>query len=191
LPDTFHQWVVHRLERTIRQKERDQATEKDSLLRAQAATTRELQNLTKLRIRELLTDDEYTKVRAELERQQLGFTQKLGALAKRDGRFAPSQSIVSFNNCLIDRFQKGNLQQKRMILATIGSHPVLVDKKLNIDVKKPFRRWPQSANVSYLCAYVRDIRTFCAEDNAELHTLMENIREIMNDAPPDDSLRVV
>ena len=133
-------------------------------IRDRATAARELQNLTKLRIRELLSDDEYLKERKELERQQLGVVQKLDILAKRDARFAPSQDIVSFNNCLIDRFQKGTLQKKRMILATVGSHLVLTDKKLNIDARKPFRRWTKSANVSDLRAFVRDIRTHCGGD---------------------------
>ena len=176
LPNPFHRWVMRRLERTIQQKENDHATQKDSLLRVEAATARELQNLTKLRIRELLSDDEYLKERKELERQLLGVKQKLDVLAKRDVRFAPSQDIVLFNNCLADRFHKGTLQRKRMILATVGSHLVLTDKKLNIDAKKPFRRWTESANVSDLRAFVRDIRTHCDEDSAACQEMLRNIR---------------
>jgi hypothetical protein len=36
-----------------------------------------------------------------------------------------------------------------------------------------------------LCAFVRDIRTFVSDDNAELHALMQNIHEVMNE--PGDS----
>jgi hypothetical protein len=72
-----------------------------------------------------------------------------------------------------------------MVLATVGSHPVLTDKKLSIDVKKPFRPWTKSANVSDLCAFVRDIRTLVAEDSAELHSLMKNIHEIMDESPKE------
>jgi len=183
LPDPFYRWVMRRLERTIQQKKSDHAAQKDSLLRDQAATTRELQNLTKLRIRELMTDDEYLKERQELDRRLVGLTQKLEVLEKRDSRFAPSHSIVLFNNCLIDRFQKGTLQKKRMILATVGSHLVLTDKKLNIDVKKPFRRWTESANISDLRAFVRDIRTHLAEDSAECQEMVRNIDEIIQEVP--------
>ena len=181
LPDRFHYWAQQRLKRTLNQKQQDHETQKESLQRAQAANARELQNLTKLRIRDLLTDEEYLKERQELERAQLGFTQKLDALAKRDARFEPSQRIVSFNNCLVDRFMKGNLQRKRIILTTVGSNLVLENKKLSIDVRKPFRRWADSSNISDLRAFVRDIRTFSVEDNAELRALMQNIHEVMSD----------
>ena len=187
LPDPFQRWVMRRLERPIQQKQNDHATQKDSLLRVQTATARELQNLTKLRIRELLSDDEYLKERNELERQLLGVKQKLDVLATRDARFAPSQGIVLFNNCLVDRFCKGTLQRKRMILETVGSHPVLTDRKLNIDAKKPFRRWTESANISDLRAFVRDIRTHCDEDSAACQEMLRNIRIIMDDSPEEDS----
>jgi hypothetical protein len=35
---------------------------------------------------------------------------------------------------------------------------------------------------SYHRAFVRDIRTFVAEDNAELAALMQNIQEVMSDS---------
>src|ERR1017187_6886241 len=38
LPDPFHRWVMRRLERTVQQKQKDHATQKDSLLRDQATT---------------------------------------------------------------------------------------------------------------------------------------------------------
>ena len=185
LPDRFHRWAQQRLERTLNQKQQDHKAKIESLQRAQAASARELQNLTKLRIRELLTDEEYLKERKELERQQLGFTQKLDALAKRDARFEPSQRIVSFNSCLVDRFMKGNLQRKRIILATVGSNLVLENKNLSIDVRKPFRRWADSTDISDSRAYVRDIRTHCNEGSGECQEMLSNIREIMDNAPPE------
>jgi len=185
LPDRFHRWAQQRLERTLNQKRQDYAAQRESLERSQAAAARELQNLTKLRIRDLLTDEEFLKERQELERAQLGFAQKLDALAKRDARFEPSQRIVSFNNCLVDRFMKGNLQRKRIILATVGSNLVLENKKLNIDVRKPFRRWGDSTEISDLRAFVRDVRTHFAENSVECQEMLSNIREIMNNAPSE------
>lgn len=181
LPDRFDRWAAQRLERTMKQKQADHAAQKDSLLRAQSASARELENLTKLRIRDLLSDAEYVKERQELERKQIGLTQKLDALARQAERFEPLVNVVSFNHCLISRFQTGNLQRRRMILNTVGSNLVLRDKQLNIDVRKPFRRWANSTNISDLRAFVRDVRTFCVGGSMEARTLTENIREIMRD----------
>jgi DNA invertase Pin-like site-specific DNA recombinase len=182
LSDQFHRFAAKRLERTMKQKQHDHAAQKDSLVRSQAASTRELDNLTKLRIRDLLSDEEYIKQRQELERKQLGFTQKLDALAEQAKRFEPSASIISFNHCLLSRFQAGNLQRRRMILTTVGSNLILKDKKLSIDARKPFRRWTESGDISDLRAFVKDVRTLCDKDRAELYALLENIRVIMNES---------
>ncbi len=190
LPDRFQRWAAQRLDRTMKQKQQDHAVQKDSLLRAQAASTRELENLTKLRIRDLLSDEEYVKERQELERKQLGFTQKIDTIARQVERFEPSASIVSFNRCLVSRFQLSNLQRRRMILTTVGSNLVLKDKKLSIDVRKPFRRWTDSTDISDLRAFVRDVRTLVEEDGAEIHALMQSIREIMGSSSGDNPSRI-
>ncbi|MGB6686394.1 MAG: magnesium chelatase domain-containing protein [Terracidiphilus sp.] len=185
LPDRFHKWAAQHLERTMKEKQHDHATQKESLLRAQAASARELDNLTKLRIRDLLSDEEYVKERRELERKGLGLTQKLDMTNRQAERFEPSASVVSFNHSLISRFQSGNLQRRRMILTTVGSNLVLKDKKLSIDVRKPFRRWTDSGNISDLRAFVRDVRTHCDEDSIECQEMLGNIREIMDDSPQE------
>jgi site-specific DNA recombinase len=180
LSDRFQRWATERLERDTKQKQQDHAAQRDSLIRARATTMRELENLTKLRIRELLSDDEYIKERQELERKQIDWTQKLEALNRGSKRFEPLGSIVSFNHSLISRFRSGNLQRRRMILTTVGSNLVLKDKKLSIDVRKPFRRWTDSGNISDLRAFVRDVRTHCNEDSIECQEMLRNIREVMD-----------
>jgi len=93
LPDRFHKWAAQRLERSTKQMQQDFAARKESLLRAQAASVKELENLTKLRIRDLLSDGEYVKERQDLERKQIGFTQKLDALARQAERFEPLAKV--------------------------------------------------------------------------------------------------
>lgn len=181
ISDRFHRWAMSRLDRSARESEQDRSTQKESLLRAQAASAKELDNLTKLRIRDLLSDEEFVKQRQELERAQIGIVQRLESLTKNEKRFAPLKDVISFSHCLVSRFRTGNLQRKRMILITVGSHPVLKDKKLNIDVRKPFRRWTDSRDISDLRGYVRDIRTLLNEDGPECQQLIANIREIMRE----------
>ena len=74
----------------------------------------------------------------------------------------------------------GICNEKRIILARVGSNLVLESRKLNIDVRKPFRRWGDSTNNSDLRAFVRDVRTLSAEDNVELRLHVE-YREATSD----------
>jgi hypothetical protein len=77
-----------------------------------------------------------------------------------------------------------------MILTTVGSNLVLKDKQLSIDVRKPFRRWTDSTDISDLRAFVRDVRTLVEEDGAEICALIQNIREIMGESLADDPSRI-
>ncbi len=181
LPDRFHQWAVKRLELTMKAKKERHDAQKSSLLRAQATNARELDNLTKLRIRDLITDDEYVKQRQELERQQIGTTQRLEALRRDDARFEPAQSLIEFNKILLSRFTAGDFENKRLIVNIVGSNLVLKDKKLNIDARKPFRKWSPYVENSEMRAFVKDVRTFFWEETSESLEMHSRIQEILKE----------
>lgn len=178
LPDRFHQWAVRRLELALKSKNQEREVQKNSLLREQESLAHELDNLTKLRIRDLLTDGEYVKQREELERKRIATAQRLEAMQQDNARFEPARSLVLLNKMLISRFDEGGLQKRRLILATVGSNLVLKDKKLSIDARKPFRRWSPGADFSDLRAFVKDVRTFFAEQSPEAREMWERIQQI-------------
>jgi site-specific DNA recombinase len=184
LPDRFHQWASKRLENTMKGKRLEREAQKNSLLRAQESYARELDNLTKLRIRDMLTDEEYIKQRDELERKRIGTTQRLEALQRDDVRFEPAQALVSLNKLLVSRFAAGGIQKRRLILTTVGSNLVLKDQKLSIDVRKPFRRWSPTSDFSDLRAFVKDVRTFFAEPTPESCEMLARIQGVLEDNTP-------
>jgi site-specific DNA recombinase len=181
LPDRFHKWALARIQRTASEKMQERAVQKDSLLRTQAAAARELENLTKLRIRDLLTDDEYVKQRQELERQQIGIAQRLEILNRGDARFEPSRSLISLNSSLVSRFKAGGLQQKRIMLTIVGSNLVLKDENLSIDARKPFRRWSKTSTFSDMRAFLRDVRTFVSEQSPESLQVLAGITQLLSE----------
>lgn len=181
LPERFHKWALARVERTASEKVRERAVQKDSLLQAQAATARELENLTKLRIRDLLTDEEYLRQRQELERRQIGSAQRLEAFNRGDARFEPSRSLISFNSSLVSRFKAATLQQKRIMLGIVGSNLVLKDENLSIDARKPFRRWARTSNVSDVRAFLRDVRTFVSNQSMETTQVLAGISQLLKE----------
>ena len=168
------------MERTVSEKALERADQKDSLLQAQAATAKELENLTKLRIRDLLTDEEYLKQRQELERRQIGIAQRLEILNRDDSRFEPSRALVSLNSSLVSRFKAANLQQKRLILQIVGSNLVLKDENLNIAARKPFRRWSKTTTFSEMRAFVRDVRTFVSRQSPDTIEVLAGIKTLLD-----------
>lgn len=187
LPDRFHQWAITHLEQNLKTQKDHEEAQKQSLLRSQAASTRELENLTKLRIRDLLTDDEYLKQRQELERQQIGITQRLDILNRNQDRFEPAKVLISLNNRLVSCFTSGDLQKRRFILNIVSSNLVLKDQKLSIDARKPFRKWSNASSYSELRAYLEDIRTFVTEENQEINKLMTSVKQLFPDLEKKDS----
>jgi len=61
----------------------------------------------------------------------------------------------------------------------VGSNFVLIDKKLNIDARKPFRRWSGTPTNSELCAWLEDIRTFVTEQSQEINKLTISAKELL------------
>jgi len=181
LPERFHQWALARVARTITEKTQERVTQKDTLLRAQAAAARELENLTKLRIRDLLTDEEYLKQRQELDRRQIGIAQRLGAL-NHIVEFELSRSLISLNSSLVSRFKTGDLQQKRLILITVGSNLSLKDENVSIDARKPFRRWSKESSFSEMRAFVRDVRTFFSGQTSEAIESISGIKMLLGES---------
>jgi len=181
LPERFHKWALARTERTVAEKAHEHAAQKDSLLKAEAAAARELDNLTKLRIRDLVTDDDYLSQRQEIERRQIGIAQGLKSLDFDDATFEPSRLLISFNSSLASRFKMPDLQQKRLILGIVGSNPTLKDENLSIDARKPFRRWSETSTYSDMRAFMRDVRTFAENRNPETIGMIASIKKLLGD----------
>ena len=182
ISERFHDWAMARLQQTVDEQKDERIAQRDSLERARAAGSRELENLTKLRIRDLLTDEEYIRQRQELERQQIGLGQRLEMIQQADSMFEPSQLLISLSRSMVSRFKKGDIQTKRLILTIVGSNFSLMNKKLSIDVKKPFRRWSKPTKLRAVLAFVEDVRTFLREQTTEALSMVEGIKKIMKES---------
>lgn len=175
IPDKFHNWLVAKLDRVSERDKNADAAKRLSLEQARMAAERELDNLTKLRIRDLLTDEEYLKQRQEVERKQVGISQSLKATDSKD-RFEPSRELISFSNQAASLFTAGNLRTKRLIFTIVGLNPLLKGRKLSIDARKPFRRWTKPGSLSELSSFMKDVRTLT--DAGELMQILTSVREL-------------
>jgi site-specific DNA recombinase len=178
-PKELHDWAVARLSKGMQSDAKDQEAQLNSLEQAKAANARELTNLTKLRIRDLLSDDEYVQQRSDLERTQVSLAQRIEEMQKRVQRFEPAKEIISFNESVATYFSTANTQTKRLILTIVGSNLSLKDKMLNIDARKPFRRWPKTTDSSTMRAFVRDVTTLCGIDISDARQMFKNIRLVL------------
>jgi hypothetical protein len=121
-------------------EDREQETiYRQSLEKAHHDCERKLENLNQMRLRDMLGDEEYSKEKRKLidEKVHLEQSQRAG------NNYASNiQSLVRKTFTIAhdarERFQKSSPEEKKSLLQEIGSNFLLKDKKLSIDVQKPF-----------------------------------------------------
>ena len=146
---------------------------KKALEKALESCARNLDSLTKLRYRELISDDEFIRQRAGLSQEQGKLQQRLAQLDAEQW-IAPSQKLFLFSNRAVFWFTHGNPSEKRLIVSTVGSHLSLRSKRLSIGAKKPFQILQERDSFSTLWRVVNDVRTFFrAEPDFEIPLLPE------------------
>jgi DNA invertase Pin-like site-specific DNA recombinase len=135
---------------------------KQSIERAMEGCKRSLDNLTKLRYRELISDEEFVRERAELGREEIALKQRLQDL-NTEQWIEPSRKLFLFSNRAAFWLAHGTINEKRLILSAVGSNPTLSGKKLSIDAAKPFQILQGRRSSRVWSAIVNDVRTFFEE----------------------------
>jgi site-specific DNA recombinase len=157
-PESIHEWAVSHLDLMEKDSKASAETKRRSREQALQATKKQLDNLTSLRIRDLISDEEFTEQRNVLQQQELKLTQEGQGESQADW-FEPLDLALSFSKSAVAWFEAGDPRTKRTIMQIAGSNFVLKDQELNIDARKPFRRWPEKPTVSQMCGFLEDVRT--------------------------------
>lgn len=147
-PERLYRWSLAQVDREDAARGRATALQRRSLKEALASLEKQLSNLTRLRIRDMLDDDGFQKERAQLERDRVRLSQALARVDQQHDRFEPARNVILFNVGLASRFRSGLPAERRLILGIVGSNPTLRDRKLFVEAKKPFRRWTGTASFS-------------------------------------------
>jgi hypothetical protein len=146
-----------------RDEQRASGNIKDAVERALDASRRNSENLTKMRYRELIGEDEFVRQRAELSQEQAKLTQRIHQL-DAEAWIEPSRRLFLFSNRAIFWLTHGSISEKRLILATVGSNPTLTAKKLSIGAKNPFLILQKTDSSRDWWTIVRDVRTFFRQE---------------------------
>lgn len=163
MPDEIHRWFLQML-RNEKESGRSETEErKRGLEAAVAANARKLTNLTSLRLRDLLSDEEFVAERESLRKEGLSLRQSLSRAEQGETPFEPLEKLASFSNRAASLFREGDPETKRLILEIVCSNPTLKDRKLNIDAKDPLLRLPKTRSNPNLWAAVDDVRTLLDE----------------------------
>ena len=175
---------VHQI--TVREALREEINEKPvdighiivTLQNTLADIEQQLSILTDLRLRSLLNDEEFMERRQKLQIEQASLKERLMKVKEKTQWFELAELLISFSNCVVLWFQHGSNDVKRLILKTIGSNFTLTDKKLNIDLTKPFMMVPNMSSIPNMCSFVKNIRTLIEQNDEETARVIDNIRQL-------------
>jgi site-specific DNA recombinase len=185
IPARFLPQLGPLLAESMKKREKTKEDVERSLATRAAEIETELENLRRLRVRDLIGDPEFLKDRGDLEREKLKVAEELATKARGQKRFELSEILVSFNQIAEKCFAPGSRESQRFILQICGSNFLLGNQEALIDARKPFRRWTEDATISDLRAAVEDVRTFVSDPaNNELLATMQAL--IQSSKPASD-----
>ena len=164
----IHDWAQERLKALHEQQRATDEKVRARLEEAVRTTDRHLSNLTRLRVKDLVNDNEYAAQRKELDDERLRAKQHLEA-GPQDW-FEPARLVVRLLYKAPEWFVAGSDVTKRFILELTGSNPVLTDQKLLIQAARPFVPWPNLPSDSELRGLGEEVRTLTPVSNTEVLT---------------------
>lgn len=162
----IERWVWDRLRSQLDDAETADDAAKASREAARASLNAQMKELTGLRLRGLLGDEEFAAERTRLQTEQAALQ-----LATNDSsvdRFELFRNVVSFSNYATEWFSDADPDTQRFVVKIAGSNFTLAAKKLSGEAVKPFRIAPKIDDVRTLCGVVDDVRTFAEVEGAAL-----------------------
>jgi hypothetical protein len=189
IADEIHGWVLARLDRFAREDTGRSGASRQSVEAALQAVDRQIENLTKLRVRDLLSDDEFASERKALQTERLRLTQQLKADESSADWIEPARMLVLFSNRAVSWFLEGNHEIKRLILAVAGLNPTLDDRQLSIDAKQPFQRQSKVDDFRVGWSIVKDVRTRWRAHDQELVETVAALRRLLEIVEPSETTR--
>lgn len=172
IPEKLHKWTLRQIDKARAEQGAVNVEKIRSLEKSTEDVSKQVGNLTTLRIRDLIDDAEFTKQRTILEREQQLLQERLTFAKQGASWFEPAEILISFNNRAILWFQENNMNRKREIIDATGSNLFLKDKKLFIEARKPFLMSSKTLTHSGLLRVLKNIRTqYESRDPEFMHTL--------------------
>ncbi len=126
---------------------------------------REQDTLLTLRLRSLLTDEEFESKRRELADQRQHLEDRLQAAERSAGELgAQLRSVFDFAARGRETFENGTAVQQRMILEAAGLNYTLTSRKVALEWNKPLTLVAKAAACSTWSALLDDVRTWVLEN---------------------------
>ena len=129
-----------------------------SLHATQKSNETRFKNLINMRMNDLLDDQEYKNQRKKLQFEQQKITEEIKTLSKSDEWLEPFKNWLELRKQAKYWFLNGDLEVKRLIMKTLGSNPIVMNKKLSVQAAKPFFEIEESMDFPNLLGVIERFR---------------------------------
>lgn len=161
IPEEFVQWALFYVRETHEEESKNRQAQEKAVSAAIEGAQKKLDALLDLRLRELITDAEFEEKRKALAWERDRLQERRNDGQQEANRWVERvERVLDFARTARSRFAEGTIEQKRMILETIGSDAVLHDKKLSVKPGEPFCLFQDVSKSSNWRGIVDDVRTF-------------------------------
>jgi site-specific DNA recombinase len=164
MKDSLRDWALAR----VREVRASDQLKQETIARSAAETRHELErrmaSLLDLRLRGLVSDDEYATKKQELNANTLRLREReREGVTMTPAWFEPLERTILFANQAPKRFATAPREEKREIVMALGSNLFLRDRILRIQLQSPFTLLVEKPRSFPPCGLVDGIRTFFEE----------------------------
>ena len=185
MPQSIEQWVHEELQTASGSDREIEVARQSSLDKSISQISSQLEELTGLRLRGLLDDNEFVGRRATLQAERQRLQDRLAIDNRGDEWFEPFRELISFSNRAADWFVVGDANTKRTIFETVCSNPTLSGKILSIEAAKPFSISAQFTDCLHLRGVVEEVRTAMTSEGVD--KIIANIRMLTARLDPESA----
>lgn len=167
----------YRLSNEVHQQE---GTARTAVLeRGIASLDRQAANLTNLRVRDALSDQEYVTEKGRIAEERASLSQSLWALQNQKEWFEPVSTLFEASKQMVFWLRQGDDAQKREIASAVGSNFRLMDGKVLYDNVFPsFAGW-EDDQFSNLLTVLEEVRTKLSDGDPKLMRAIATFRRLL------------
>ena len=178
IAEDLHDRVIRELEESAEDTSQRELLIRKSFEKALAEVRSQLVELTRMRARQLITDEAFLDERRLLQMQEAQTQEKLHDDENATVSIEPLRDLVLFRNRAVDWFKRGTDEVKRLILETVASNLSLIDKMLRIEARRPFRPPPVRVSFRWWLAHIDEARELIKSKDEEMLKTLERIGQL-------------
>ena len=138
IPEEFIRFAIDVLENDFESDKKKNKEYIETHKKELTNLTKKFDKLMELKLGELISEEEFSNKRSEYKNRELELRLIIEEFeAANDSVVTSVTELLKFGQLAVDAFQKATLEEKRIILGSIGSNLSIKDRKLQIQLEKP------------------------------------------------------